>query len=99
MPRLQRAFSLLALALALLPALGARRLQGPIWGVVETSDVRAPAAIGAKSMQSASGKLACKSSTSFMWSRRTCFSERRPCRMVSASFPPTHKITRSGFSF
>jgi ankyrin repeat protein len=29
------------LALALLPTLGARRLQGPIWGVVETSDGRA----------------------------------------------------------
>jgi ankyrin repeat protein len=28
----------LVLALALLPALGARRLQGPIWGVVETGD-------------------------------------------------------------
>ena len=41
MPRLQRALALLVLALALLPALGARRLQGPIWGVVETSDGRA----------------------------------------------------------
>jgi ankyrin repeat protein len=33
--------ALLVLALALLPALGARRLQGPIWGVVETGDGRA----------------------------------------------------------
>jgi len=41
MPRFQRALALLFLALALLPALGARRLQGPIWGVVETSDGRA----------------------------------------------------------
>jgi ankyrin repeat protein len=40
MPRLQRALAFLALALALLPSLGARRLQGPIWGVVETSDGR-----------------------------------------------------------
>jgi ankyrin repeat protein len=41
MRRSQRAFALLALSLALLPSLGARRLQGPIWGVVETSDGRA----------------------------------------------------------
>jgi ankyrin repeat protein len=40
MSRFQRALALLFLALALLPALGARRLQGPIWGVVETSDGR-----------------------------------------------------------
>lgn len=40
MPRLQRALALLVLTLALVPALGARRLQGPIWGVVETSDGR-----------------------------------------------------------
>jgi ankyrin repeat protein len=41
MPRLQRALALLVLTLALVPVLGARRLQGPIWGVVETSDGRA----------------------------------------------------------
>jgi ankyrin repeat protein len=41
MPRLQRGLALLVLTLALLPALGARRLQGPIWGVVETGDGRA----------------------------------------------------------
>jgi ankyrin repeat protein len=41
MPRLQRAFSLLLLVLALLPAFGARRLQGPVRGVVATSDGRA----------------------------------------------------------
>jgi ankyrin repeat protein len=40
MPRKQRALAFLVLSLALLPALGARRLQGPIWGVVETSDGR-----------------------------------------------------------
>jgi ankyrin repeat protein len=41
MSRFQRALALLVLTLALLPALGARRLQGPIWGVVETGDGRA----------------------------------------------------------
>jgi ankyrin repeat protein len=41
MPRLRRASLILVLALALLPTLGARRLQGPVWGVVETSDGRA----------------------------------------------------------
>jgi ankyrin repeat protein len=41
MSRLRRSWALLGLTLALLPTLGARHLQGPIWGVVETSDGRA----------------------------------------------------------
>ena len=30
--------ALLALILLVLPGLGARRIQGPVWGVVETAD-------------------------------------------------------------
>jgi len=40
MSRSQRALAIFVLALALLPVLGARRIQGPVWGVVETSDGR-----------------------------------------------------------
>jgi len=40
MSRSQRALAIFVLALTLLPVLGARRIQGPVWGVVETSDGR-----------------------------------------------------------